>query len=157
MAGAVPTRSAADSASRMSIAISRSTSIDSRTRFAFLAAGWDGDPDLADLPVVLDPGRFLLGSEGVVLAHVEDRTMAILDGGIHTALRPGLVGRGHRLQLLASEPRATGEVIVAGPLMSHQSRTVNSAAALARTSPPSARATTTAEAADHACGRHAAG
>ena len=91
-------------------------------RLALLAAGWERDPDLADLPVVLEPGRFLVGPAGLVLARVldvkevGDRTVAILDAGIHTALRPGLVGRGHRLQLLASEPRSMSEVLVAGPL-----------------------------------------
>jgi diaminopimelate decarboxylase len=92
------------------------------TRLATLAAAWDSDPDLADLPVILEPGRFLVGPAGLVLARVldvkevGDRTVAILDAGIHTALRPLLAGGGHRLRLLTSEQRQTGDVIAAGPL-----------------------------------------
>jgi len=91
-------------------------------RLATLAAAWDSDPDLADLPMILEPGRFLVGPAGLVLARVldvkevGDRTVAILDAGIHTALRPALVGGGHRLRVLASGPRPRGDVIVAGPL-----------------------------------------
>lgn len=92
-------------------------------RLATLAAGWCADPELADLPVVLEPGRFLVGPAGVLLARVldvkevGDRTVTILDAGIHTALRPALVGGGHRLQLLAARhERAAASVLVAGPL-----------------------------------------
>lgn len=92
------------------------------TRIATLAAGWDTDPDLAALPVLLEPGRYLVGPAGLLLARVldvkevGDRMVAILDAGMHTAVRPALVGRGHRLRLLASEQRRRGEVICAGPL-----------------------------------------
>lgn len=92
------------------------------TRLAALAAGWDSDSDLAGLPVLLEPGRYLAGPAGLLLARVldvkevGDRTVAILDAGMHTALRPALVGSGHRLRLLTSEQRPTGEVICAGPL-----------------------------------------
>ncbi|MEX0626081.1 MAG: type III PLP-dependent enzyme [Chloroflexota bacterium] len=94
-------------------------------RLATLAAGWCADPDLADLPVLLEPGRYLVGPAGVVLARVldvkevGDRTVAILDAGIHTALRPALVGSGHRLRLLGTADRLRdrhGQVLVGGPL-----------------------------------------
>jgi diaminopimelate decarboxylase len=91
-------------------------------QLARLAATWDSDPGLADLPVILEPGRFLVGPTGLVLARVldvkevGDRNVAILDAGIHTALRPALVGGGHRLRLLASGQRRSGAVMVAGPL-----------------------------------------
>lgn len=91
-------------------------------RLARLAAGWCADPDLAELPVLLEPGRYLVGPAGILLARVldakevGDRPVAILDAGMHTALRPALVGSGHRLRLIATEGRATGDVIVAGPL-----------------------------------------
>jgi len=94
-------------------------------RLARLAAGWGGDPDLAELPVLLEPGRYLVAPAGVLLGRVldvkevEDRTVAILDAGIHSAVRPALVGTGHRLRLLAADDRPNvshGAVLVAGPL-----------------------------------------
>jgi diaminopimelate decarboxylase len=71
--------------------------------------------------VVLEPGRYLVGPCGVLLTRVLDvkrvggRAVAVVDTGIHHALRPALVGRGHRLRLLADRPRAE-PVLVAGPL-----------------------------------------
>ena len=62
------------------------------------------------------------GHFGLVLARVldlkevGDRTVAILDAGMHSALRPALVSGGHRLRVLATDERAGGDVIVAGPL-----------------------------------------
>jgi diaminopimelate decarboxylase len=94
-------------------------------RLAMLAAGWSGDADLAELPVLLEPGRYLVGPAGLLVARVLDvkrvggRTVAILDAGMHTAARPALVGGGHRLQLLTDGARPSAEsagVLVAGPL-----------------------------------------
>ncbi len=94
-------------------------------RLAVLAAGWAADPDLAELPVLLEPGRYLTAPCGLLLARVLDRKrvggreVAVLDAGIHHALRPVLVGDGHRLRLLRAgrRPAATGDpVLVAGPL-----------------------------------------
>jgi len=76
----------------------------------------------AEVPILLEPGRYLVGPAGVVLSRVLDvkrvgnRTVVIIDAGIHTALRPALIGRGHRLRLLATGEREAGDVIVAGPL-----------------------------------------
>ncbi|MGH2382391.1 MAG: diaminopimelate decarboxylase family protein [Candidatus Limnocylindria bacterium] len=94
-------------------------------RLATLAAGWGHDPDLAELPVLLEPGRFLVGPAGLVVARVldvkevGDRTVAILDAGIHTTLRSALVGSGHRVRLLAMDDESRDvhrPVLVAGPL-----------------------------------------
>jgi len=91
-------------------------------RLATLAAGWGSDSDLSELPILLEPGRYLVGPAGLLLARVldvkevGDRPVAILDAGIHTALRPALVGSGHRMRLLATEGRVIGDVLVAGPL-----------------------------------------
>lgn len=76
----------------------------------------------AEVPILLEPGRYLVGPAGVVLTRVldvkrvGDRTVAIIDAGIHTALRPALIGAGHRVKLLATGEREAGDVIVAGPL-----------------------------------------
>jgi diaminopimelate decarboxylase len=70
---------------------------------AVLAAGWAGDSRLANLRVLLEPGRFLVGPAGVYVTRVIDvkrldgRTVAIVDGGIHHVLRPALVRQPHRL------------------------------------------------------------
>lgn len=94
-------------------------------RLAILAAGWAADPDLAELPVLLEPGRYLTAPCGLLLGRVLDRkrvggrAVAMLDTGMHHALRPALVGEGHRLRLLSRAPRPPAEdapVLVAGPL-----------------------------------------
>ena len=93
-------------------------------RLASMAAGWAGDAELAELPVLLEPGRYLTAPCGLLLARVIDRkrvggrAVAILDTGIHHALRPVLVGAGHRLRLLsaAERPVADDPTLVAGPL-----------------------------------------
>ena len=94
-------------------------------RLASLAAGWAADAELAELPVLLEPGRYLTAPCGLLLARVLDRKrvggreVAVLDTGIHHALRPVLVGDGHRLRLLGDEERpmrAGDPTLVAGPL-----------------------------------------
>jgi len=94
-------------------------------RLAILAAGWAADADLVELPVLLEPGRYLVAPCGLLLARVLDRKrvggreVAVVDTGIHHALRPVLVGDGHRLRVVSTGPRpaAAGEpVLVAGPL-----------------------------------------
>jgi len=92
-------------------------------RLAGLRTGWDADEALADLEIVLEPGRFLVGPAGAYVARVVDvkgsdsAPVAILDGGINHVLRPALVRSEHRLAVLASDgPRAMVPTTVAGPL-----------------------------------------
>ncbi len=92
-------------------------------RLRTLRARWDDMPDLAEMQVLLEPGRFLVGPAGAYVARVVDvkgpdsAPVAILDGGINHALRPALVRTEHRLAVLAREQiRALVPVTVAGPL-----------------------------------------
>ena len=96
---------------------------------AEITAGWADDPLLADARLLLEPGRFLVGSAGAYVARVVDRKtvdgaiVVILDGGVHHVLRPALVGQEHRVRALGSRPDAPGTgrvqpVTVAGPLCS---------------------------------------
>ena len=86
--------------------------------------GWATDPLLADARLLLEPGRFLVGSAGAYLAtvvdtkRVNDTTVAVLDGGVHHVLRPALVGTEHRVRLLSPSTRRPVPVTVAGPLCS---------------------------------------
>ncbi len=92
-------------------------------RLAEMKARWDADPELGQLEVLLEPGRFLVGPAGAYVARVvdvkgpESAPVAILDGGINHVLRPALVQTEHRLALLANDgPRALVHATVAGPL-----------------------------------------
>lgn len=98
---------------------------------AELTAGWDDDPLLAGARLLLEPGRFLVGSAGAYVAKVLDRktvggsTVVILDGGVHHALRPALVGQEHRIRAVGAGADAGAgaggrvtAVTVAGPLCS---------------------------------------
>jgi diaminopimelate decarboxylase len=92
-------------------------------RLAAMRAHWDADPALAELQVILEPGRFLVGPAGAYVARVVDvkgsdaAPVVILDGGINHVVRPALVRSEHRLALLASDSiRAPVPVTVAGPL-----------------------------------------
>lgn len=90
---------------------------------AELRSDWDADPALADVEVLLEPGRFLVGPTGAYVARVVDvkgpdsAPVAILDGGINHVLRPALVRSEHRLAVLATDSvRALVPTTVAGPL-----------------------------------------
>lgn len=95
-------------------------------RLAIVANGWASEPDLVELPVLVEPGRYLTAPCGLLLARVLDRKrvaeceVAVLDAGIHHALRPVLVGDGHRLSLVTGRERPPAAedrpVLVAGPL-----------------------------------------
>ena len=93
---------------------------------------WPTDPVLRDARLLLEPGRFLVGSSGAYVARVVDRktvdgvVVVILDGGVHHVLRPALVGQEHRIRALGGgRDREDGPgsarmvpVTVAGPLCS---------------------------------------
>jgi diaminopimelate decarboxylase len=99
-------------------------------RLAVLRERWSADPLLADVRVLLEPGRFLVGPSGAYVAKVVDRKtvngspVAILDGGVHHVLRPALVGQEHRVRVVGRRgpgagARATAKprpVTIAGPL-----------------------------------------
>jgi diaminopimelate decarboxylase len=88
---------------------------------------WTTDPVLRDARLLLEPGRFLVGSSGAYVARVVDRktvdgvVVAILDGGVHHVLRPALVGQEHRIRALGGRGESGGRMVpvtVAGPLCS---------------------------------------
>jgi diaminopimelate decarboxylase len=99
-----------------------------------LTRGWADDPIVAGARLLLEPGRFLVGSAGAYLARVVDTktvdgtSVVILDGGVHHVLRPALVGQEHRIRAVGTRsdgssvagPGATKSwpVTVAGPLCS---------------------------------------
>jgi diaminopimelate decarboxylase len=92
-------------------------------RLAGLRAAWDDQPELGEMAVLLEPGRFLVGPAGAYVARVVDvkgpdaHPVAILDGGINHVVRPALTGTPHRLAVLSSDRlRALVPVTVAGPL-----------------------------------------
>jgi diaminopimelate decarboxylase len=75
------------------------------------------------LSIVLEPGRFIVGPAGALLARVVDvkqfpggRRFVVLDGGMNALLRPALYGAFHRI--VAVEPRAGSPVIcdIVGPV-----------------------------------------
>ena len=79
--------------------------------------------------LLLEPGRYLVGSAGAYVARVVDRKLTgghhvvILDGGIHHVLRPALVGQEHRVRVLTGRAASGSEgqrfpVTIAGPLCS---------------------------------------
>ena len=97
-------------------------------RLAALSARMEADPATRGARLLLEPGRFLVGPAGAYLARVLERKevggrqVAILDGGIHHALRPALVGQQHRVRVLTGSGAGAGAVpgrlpvTVAGPL-----------------------------------------
>jgi diaminopimelate decarboxylase len=100
------------------------------TRLAELAQAWARDPVTNGTRILLEPGRFLVGSAGAYLTRVVDRksvggaTVAILDGGVHHLLRPALVGQEHRVRVVSGRAATAGPaakqwpVTIAGPLCS---------------------------------------
>jgi diaminopimelate decarboxylase len=96
-------------------------------RLASIAETWPSDPLTRDVRVLLEPGRFLVGPAGAYVCRVVDRKtvdgreVVILDGGIHHALRPALVGQEHRVRRLGPAPDSSARfvpVTLAGPLCS---------------------------------------
>jgi diaminopimelate decarboxylase len=97
-------------------------------RLATLADRLATWPATRGIRLLLEPGRFLVGSAGAYVARVVDRKtmdgrpVVILDGGIHHVLRPVLVGQEQRIVVLTGRsagvaPGTTAApVMVAGPL-----------------------------------------
>jgi diaminopimelate decarboxylase len=87
-------------------------------RMTRLRQRWDAVPELSQMTVILEPGRFIVGPAGAYVARVVDikgtdsAPVAILDGGINHAVRPALVRSEHRLAVLAG---ATAAVAAPGP------------------------------------------
>jgi len=82
-------------------------------------------PDLrrAGIPVVLEPGRAIVGHSGALIAVVVDtkqypdgRRFAVLDAGMTELLRPAMYGSFHRIVPLAPRPGAAGPWDVVGPI-----------------------------------------
>jgi diaminopimelate decarboxylase len=75
------------------------------------------------LPVVLEPGRAVVGYSGALVARVVDtksfpdgRTFAVLDAGMGELIRPALYGSFHRIVAVAPRPGAERPWDVVGPI-----------------------------------------
>jgi diaminopimelate decarboxylase len=75
------------------------------------------------IPVVLEPGRAIVGPAGALIATVvdikrfgADRQFAVLDAGMAELLRPALYGAYHRIVPLRSRPGAETPWDVVGPI-----------------------------------------
>jgi diaminopimelate decarboxylase len=80
---------------------------------------------LADIKIILEPGRYLSGLSGIYLTKVLytkescGKKIVLTDGGIHHFLRPALIGQEHpiiNLSAISKGISEQGEYIVAGPL-----------------------------------------
>jgi diaminopimelate decarboxylase len=77
----------------------------------------------AGIPVVLEPGRAVLGHAGALIARVVDikqypdgRRFAVLDAGMTELMRPALYGSFHRIVPVRSRPGPEHEWDVVGPI-----------------------------------------
>jgi diaminopimelate decarboxylase len=98
------------------------------SRLASLAGRMDADPATRATRLLLEPGRYLVGSAGAYLMRVVERKavsgrdVVIVDGGIHHVLRPALVGQEHRVRVLTGPSAGASAVpgglpmTIAGPL-----------------------------------------
>jgi diaminopimelate decarboxylase len=88
---------------------------------------WACRPGLTNTRLLLEPGRWLVGPTGLFVVRVVrtkrrgDRTIAIVDGGIHQLARPALVGQQQRVVAVGgsgpstdAQPMTTVDVV--GPL-----------------------------------------
>jgi diaminopimelate decarboxylase len=82
-------------------------------------------PDLrrAGIPVVLEPGRAIVGQSGALVARVVDikqypdgRRFAVLDAGMTELMRPALYGSYHRIVPVAGAAAGNGTWDVVGPI-----------------------------------------
>src|SRR5262245_36110366 len=77
----------------------------------------------ANIPVVLEPGRAVVGHSGALIARVVDvkrypdgRQFAVLDTGMTELMRPALYGSFHRIVPLSPRPTAETPWDVVGPI-----------------------------------------
>lgn len=77
----------------------------------------------AGIPVVLEPGRAVVGHSGALVARVVDtkqypdgRRFAVLDAGMGELIRPALYGSYHRIVPLSPRAGAEGPWDVVGPI-----------------------------------------
>ena len=77
----------------------------------------------AGLPVVLEPGRFIVGHSGALVSRVVDtkcysdrRRFAVLDAGMTELMRPALYGSFHRIVAVAPRPGTEQPLDVVGPI-----------------------------------------
>jgi diaminopimelate decarboxylase len=75
------------------------------------------------LPIVVEPGRAIVGPAGVLLARVidlkprtGDTTFAVLDGGMTELLRPALYGAHHHIEPVRPRAGASRRYEVVGPV-----------------------------------------
>jgi diaminopimelate decarboxylase len=75
------------------------------------------------LPVVLEPGRAVVGAAGALVARIVDvkcfpegRKFAVLDAGMGELIRPALYGSFHRIVPIAPRPGAETPWDVVGPI-----------------------------------------
>jgi len=89
--------------------------------FVSAALALKAEQGLADLTLVIEPGRSLVAPFGVLVARVvqtkagKERSWAMIDAGMNDLVRPALYGAKHRVELLASAP-STPEWRVVGPV-----------------------------------------
>jgi diaminopimelate decarboxylase len=77
----------------------------------------------ADIPVVLEPGRAVLGHAGALVARVVDvkrypdgRQFAVLDAGMTELMRPALYGSFHRIVPVSPRPGVERAWDIVGPI-----------------------------------------
>jgi diaminopimelate decarboxylase len=75
------------------------------------------------LPIVVEPGRSIVGPAGVLLARVIDlkprtahSTFAVIDAGMTELLRPALYGAFHRIERVATSDAALAAYEIVGPV-----------------------------------------
>jgi diaminopimelate decarboxylase len=75
------------------------------------------------LPIVIEPGRAIVGPVGVLLAHVVDlkprsalSDFVVIDAGMTELMRPALYGAFHRIEPVAPRAGALKEYEIVGPV-----------------------------------------
>jgi diaminopimelate decarboxylase len=75
------------------------------------------------LPLVVEPGRAIVGPAGVLLARVidlkpqsEDSDFAVIDAGMTELMRPALYGAFHRIQRVQSSKKRPSRYEIVGPV-----------------------------------------